>query len=146
MKPITSNPIPAQVLDTIQAGDTIAAIKLLRDATGVGLKEAKDIIDAHLRGQPVAMARPVSAGPFPPPVVAALQRGDKIEAIKLLREHTGLGLKEAINAVHSFLVGTGAMTSNLSPGEIPRSGNALWWITALIIASAGAWYLFKTAG
>jgi hypothetical protein len=37
--------VPADVRDAVERGETILAIKRLRQATGVGLKEAKDIID-----------------------------------------------------------------------------------------------------
>ena len=45
----TSNPLPANVLDALQAGNKIEAIRLLREATGLGLKEAKDWVDASHR-------------------------------------------------------------------------------------------------
>lgn len=40
---------------------------------------------------------------MPHEVVAALERGRKIEAIKLLRESRGLGLKEAKEAVELYV-------------------------------------------
>jgi ribosomal protein L7/L12 len=36
----------AQLLDRLQARENIAAIKLMRQETGLGLKETKDIVDA----------------------------------------------------------------------------------------------------
>lgn len=39
-------PVPADVRDALAQGDTILAIKRLREATGIGLKEAKDRVDA----------------------------------------------------------------------------------------------------
>jgi ribosomal protein L7/L12 len=42
---------------------------------------------------------------LPPQVVAALERGQKIEAIKLLRELKGIGLKEAKEAVDDYMPG-----------------------------------------
>jgi ribosomal protein L7/L12 len=41
----------------------------------------------------------VDAGSPPADVIAALQSGNVIEAIKLWREHTGVGLAEAKSAV-----------------------------------------------
>jgi len=40
---------------------------------------------------------------FPAEVVAARDSGNKIEAIKLLREETGLGLKEAKDAIDALV-------------------------------------------
>jgi large subunit ribosomal protein L7/L12 len=37
--------ITAEVLDLVREGRKIQAIKIYRDQTGVGLKEAKDVID-----------------------------------------------------------------------------------------------------
>ncbi|MEV1170879.1 ribosomal protein L7/L12 [Nonomuraea sp. NPDC049784] len=79
--------------ELIAKGQLIQAIKLVRERTGLGLKEAKDYCDAL----------PVSPG-GPGQVVgtetrAAAQeliaKGQLIQAIKLVRERTGLGLKEA---------------------------------------------------
>ena len=37
--------VSAEVLDMVRQGRKIQAIKIYRDQTGVGLKEAKDVID-----------------------------------------------------------------------------------------------------
>ncbi|MEJ8823069.1 ribosomal protein L7/L12 [Variovorax humicola] len=39
---------------------------------------------------------------LPPDAIAAIDRGELIEAIKRIREHTGLGLKEAKEAVERY--------------------------------------------
>ena len=38
--------LPPDVIEAIAAGRKIEAIKLLREQTGMGLKEARDIVDA----------------------------------------------------------------------------------------------------
>lgn len=38
----------------------------------------------------------------PPEIIDLIQRGNKLEAIKLYREHTGVGLKEAKDAVEDL--------------------------------------------
>lgn len=48
--------LPPDVLAALDAGQLIEAIKRLRAATGLGLKEAKDLIDAHQRGEAVSVA------------------------------------------------------------------------------------------
>ena len=55
----------------------------------------------HLGLDP-ANAVPTAAGELAPEVVQALNSGRKIEAIKLHRERTGLGLAEAKDAVEEF--------------------------------------------
>jgi hypothetical protein len=37
--------LPAEIVDAVRAGQTIEAIKLYRQSTGVGLKEAKEFIE-----------------------------------------------------------------------------------------------------
>jgi ribosomal protein L7/L12 len=84
-------------------GQKIQAIKVYRELTGVGLKEAKDYVDALESGSPLAAANPAprSSGDLAE-VHALAVRGQKIEAIKLYRELTGVGLKEAKDYVDSL--------------------------------------------
>jgi ribosomal protein L7/L12 len=93
----------------IRDGRKIEAIKLYREVYSVGLKEAKDVIDAMEAGESIPFPPPPH--PVTPPRIAArnaefhslidgmLRQGQKIEAIKLYRERTSLGLKEAKDAV-----------------------------------------------
>ena len=80
-EPSLATPLPADVLESLQQGQTIEAIKRLRSATGLGLKEAKEAIDRHLAGEP-ARPRPsiaaMAALPFA--VAAALRKGDRLSA------------------------------------------------------------------
>jgi ribosomal protein L7/L12 len=46
--------VPADVQDALERGQTILAIKRLREATGVGLKEAKEFVDEVQRRRSVA--------------------------------------------------------------------------------------------
>lgn len=134
-------PLPADVLAALERGKTIDAIKLLRAATGLGLKEAKDLVDAHLRGRPVAHHEPTT--PLPVEVVEALQRGDRIEAIRRLRDRTGLGLKEAHDAIE-VAQGKAMPSSVPAPGEVRRSGSVVaWWVVALAIVGAVAIYFLR---
>lgn len=90
-----------QIADLVAAGDKLQAIKLLREATGMSLVDAKNAIEAAATGAPLpwpptpASGSATAAPGLPLPVRQAAERGNRIEAIKLLRAHTGLGLKEA---------------------------------------------------
>jgi hypothetical protein len=46
---ITANDLPSDVVDAIKNGQKIEAIKLLRLATGLGLANAKVLVDAGAR-------------------------------------------------------------------------------------------------
>ncbi|MEO8102498.1 MAG: ribosomal protein L7/L12 [Betaproteobacteria bacterium] len=141
-----AHPLPAEVLDALQRGENIEAIKRLRESTGLGLKEAKEAVDAHLRGRNVEFAPAAAPGALPPAVMHALRQGRKIDAIKLLREHTGLGLKEAKDAIDAAARQSGMRAEGLSPGEVRRSGQVFWWIVAAAVAGAAAWFFIRGAG
>ena len=87
-------------------GHKVEAIKLLRDATGWGLAEAKHALEAALDGAGTgigARAAPYPATPahLPAAINAALANGDKLAAVKLLKDATGIGLKEAKDRIES---------------------------------------------
>ena len=146
--PAPANPLPAKVAAALQRGNLIEAIKLLRDAKGGGLKAAKDAIDDYLRVKPATPAlavRPSMKAPsaVPPSVAQAIQAGNTIEAIKLMREQTGMGLKKAKDAVDG-LRAQSQWSQGGSPGEVPRSSGAVWWV--VIAVGAGAAYYFLRSG
>lgn len=97
-----------EIVQLVQQGQKIEAIKLLREVGGVDLAEAKKLVDLieRLGGMPADSGTPVERPELPPEALAqvraALAAGNKIEAIKLYREHTGLGLKEAKDAVDAM--------------------------------------------
>jgi ribosomal protein L7/L12 len=95
--------VPDDVVQLIRAGQKIAAIKLYRERTGVGLKEAKDAIDALAGAAPMRSLQAVgSAAGDLSTVEDHLRAGQKIQAIKQYREQTGAGLKEAKDAVEAM--------------------------------------------
>jgi hypothetical protein len=52
----TSAPLPAEVRAALEKGHWVEAIKLLRASGGMGLKEAKDLIDRQRAAVPAARA------------------------------------------------------------------------------------------
>jgi ribosomal protein L7/L12 len=120
--------LPPDVLDALRRGRTIEAIKRLRQATGLGLAEAKSLVDAHVRGD--AAAPPVhvpherrqkkdDGRVLPDAVMNALARGDTTGAVKLLRERTGLGLNEARKRIEAA-AGSTSFPDNVPRVEAPR--------------------------
>ena len=96
-----------RIRELVQQGKKIDAIKLVREQTDLSLKDAKEAVDALERGEtPELSPRPsVSAGPNGldlAPIQDQLLHGNKIAAIKLYREQTGVGLKEAKEAVEAI--------------------------------------------
>jgi ribosomal protein L7/L12 len=99
--------VEMSVRDLIARHRKIEAIKLVRESTRLGLKDAKDLVDAMETGHPVGARTggPVPTGLLGPAgMVPAstrgraeelLAKGRLIEAIKLVRQETRFGLKEA---------------------------------------------------
>ncbi|MDF2509171.1 MAG: hypothetical protein K0Q52_3030 [Microbacterium sp.] len=108
----------AEIDRLVAAGHKLHAIKLYRERTGVGLKEAKDRVEhwsASTTAPHVAAVSNATAvhssitrtAPTPSTVRSSLPasvvseidaliaRDSRIGAIKVLRQHTGLGLKES---------------------------------------------------
>lgn len=151
--------LPPDVLAALDAGQLIEAIKRLRAATGLGLKEAKDLIDAHQRGEAVSVAAR-AAQPLddsfhvPDAVRQALAEGNKIEAIRLLRDHEGLGLKEAkerAEAIEQSMaepasIGMGAGATGLSPGQQPSGSAGNWIVVAVVLVATVVAYLWMRGG
>ncbi len=109
--------LEGQILLLMQQNQKIAAIKLYRQETGFGLKEAKDAVEALAAGQPIARrsgesveTNGVDPNSLEGQVLALMRDQKKIWAIKLYREHTGVGLKQAKDAVEALAAKHGIST------------------------------------
>lgn len=101
----TQNDLENEVRAMLATGNKIVAVKLVRERTSLGLKEAKDLVDSIESGAPASAPPPLAdttfgnargdSGDVDAEVRVLLAYDRKIEAIKLVRERTGLGLKEA---------------------------------------------------
>lgn len=101
VRPLPESERPA-IVALLARGSKLEAIKRVRELTGLGLKEAKDMVEAWDVGG--ALPALPAATPATPrgdmaEVRAILFGGNKIAAIKRYREITGAGLKEAKDAV-----------------------------------------------
>lgn len=122
----------------IAAKQKIQAIKVYHELTGVGLKEAKDAVEVMEGNAPLAPKAPSAptmstSGITVPPefgeVAELIQRGATIEAIKRYRELTGVGLKEAKDAVDEFIqYGRWVRSVPARPGAgtPPQQNTATW--------------------
>lgn len=138
------SPRAAELLDS---GEQIEAIKLIREETGLGLEEAKAAADAYLAApspehgaaEDEAFANPDrnAIARISPRALEAIERGDTIEAIKVVREENRLGLKQAKEAVEAFIAS--------NPGNRERQaaqrrdgglGAGFWGFLAFMVAIA----------
>ncbi|WP_173767750.1 ribosomal protein L7/L12 [Nitrogeniibacter mangrovi] len=84
----------------------------------------------------------MSEQPLPPAAEDALARGRVIEAIKIVREVEGIGLKEAKERVDGRRhAGPGAGVGFAGPGE---RRNPLVLVVLLLLVLALAWYVMRT--
>jgi ribosomal protein L7/L12 len=110
--------LAADLRDLLAAGRKIEAIKRYREATGGGLAEAKSVIEElieTLARRPAVPADASGDSDFEQEIVALLRQGRKIAAIKVYRERTGAGLKEAKESVETIAASRGLVAP-------PRSG------------------------
>ena len=155
--------LPPEAIAALERDELIDAIKITRERTGLGLKEAKDAVEAYRRGdrgdafdqllsgtadQPSAAS--VGEATLPAAAALALQRGAVIEAIKLTREATGLGLAEAKALVdaHREQFGTGPLGDPMAePGRVKGGGGLAWlWLLLILALGAGLFYVLHMAG
>lgn len=101
--------------------------------------------------------KPVSLPPLPAEAASALARGQKIEAIKIVREHTGLGLKESKDLVDAHEAHADPRSAapgstptagrhDRAPGEVPRSGGRGGWIVGALLLGAAGYGLARWLG
>ena len=81
-----------QIRTRLERDEKIQAVKDARDATGMSLKEAKEFVDMV---EAESHEDRAASKDMHRQVAQYLQAGQKIQAVKYVREQTGLGLKEA---------------------------------------------------
>ena len=111
---ISSGKVEETLREFRLGGHKLAAIKMVRDACGLDLKSSKELVDRWFEGDEVPLPPLVNQyekRKTPPPpeatepteeVCALYRQGKKIDAIKLYREQTGVGLKEAKEMVETI--------------------------------------------
>ena len=157
--------LPPDAVLALQRGRMIEAIKIVRNRTGLDLKSAKEAVDRyadrlasgeddhdHGRGAPAAAMQDRGFASMPSIALAALAQGNRIEAIRLTREATGLSLSAAKRLVDNHddpaLGGFGPLARHMprrpmvEPGRVQGAGYK--WLPTLIIPLAAimVWLLF----
>lgn len=170
--------LPPEAIAALERGNLIEAIKIVRDRTGMDLKSSKEAVEHYANGGALATSARADwqegdwgrdeavadtgsgmqgncTAVVPAAALAALARGQKVEAVRLTREATGLGLaaaKQLVEAHQNPAAGdfghrpsSAAVNPMAEPGRV--SGGGFKWlpvIVALLIAAA-AWSYFKGA-
>ena len=102
MQPSPSDDLEQRIRSLLDQDQKIAAIKLYREQTGAGLAEAKVAVESLQAGGGLHVSDKQLPEGFEGEVLRLLGAGKKIPAIKLYRERTGVGLKEAKDAVEAL--------------------------------------------
>ena len=81
---------------------------------------------------------------LPAAAIEALRRGNKIEAIKLVRLDRNIGLKDAKDAVEDYLRAQPALLQQLNTSQA-RGGEGFirWLVVILLVLAAGAYFYFN---
>lgn len=115
------------VRSLLAQGQKIAAIKLYREQTGTGLAEAKNAVERIERGERGEYV-PDSKTDFTgldQQILQLLSAGKKIQAIKIYRQQTNVGLKEAKDAVEALAA---------QHGIVPAQGSGCFTVLGLLLS------------
>lgn len=161
--PPTPVPLPPEAAAALARGQPVLAIRLLREATGMGLKDARDAVQSHVMrsspGTPASSSSTSGGFVFPEAAAAAVARGDFIAAIAMLREaNPRLDLKAAKDAVGHFRQGAPSPSKALQskarphyPARVPTvmagdRGSHGWILGVVAVAIAAlVWWLLGDA-
>ncbi len=80
---------------------------------------------------------------LPLAAVAALRAGNKIEAIKLVREERNLGLKEAKDLVEDYIRTQPALQQQLQAAQAQVKARLIRWVLMIVGLLAVAFYLYR---
>ncbi|MCY1205531.1 50S ribosomal protein L7/L12 [compost metagenome] len=170
--------LPPEAIAALERGNLIEAIKIVRDRTGMDLKSSKEAVERYAHSGAVATGAPADwqegdwgrgeaaaetgsgmqgNGPaaVPAAALAALARGQKVEAVRLTREATGLGLAEAKQLVEAHqnpaagdfghLPSSPAANPMAEPGRVTSGGFKWLPVIVVLLIAVAAWSYFKGA-
>jgi len=72
---------------------------------------------------------------LPGDAIAALEKGSNIDAIKVVRQAQGIGLKDAKDVVEDFLRGHPELEGRLAAASLAAAQGSLRWL--LLVAAIG---------
>jgi ribosomal protein L7/L12 len=116
---------------------------LVADACAAALRAPTARHNADVRAHPKVMASTDQKPTLPLEAVSALHRGNKIEAIKIVREQQGVDLKEAKQRVEQFLRAEPSVQASFAEMRARSGQSALWWVAAIIGVIAVLVYLWQ---
>ena len=82
---------------------------------------------------------------LPPAALAALWKGEMVEAIKVVRLERNIGLKEAKDAVDAYARMQPELQKRMAVAQAERNQGCLRWLAAAVLLALAA-YWFWTPG
>ncbi len=82
--------------------------------------------------------------PFPAEAIAAISNGNKIEAIKIVREAWGVDLKDAKDAVEAYVKTQPALAATLQEASSKSQRGCITWVLVLALVGALAYYFLRS--
>jgi len=151
-----------QIKELIAKGQKIAAVKLYRELTNVGLKEAKDAVEAIERGELAYFHSSIQSDQeidmvLEDQIRQLLAKRQKIQAVKVYREAHNCGLKEAKDAVdameakmrrgtHLSLPSSPAISNDPFAEDTERNRRFLAFLLTIVLLVIGGVAFFLLAG
>jgi hypothetical protein len=84
----------------------------------------------------------ISIPPLPVAAISALRRGNKIEAIKILREVQNIGLAEAKDAIENYIQSQPSLKSSLRDSQAEATWYALFALLVVLGLGVAIYYGF----
>jgi ribosomal protein L7/L12 len=139
--------IPDAAISAIESGKHLDAARIIRQETGLGLKEAKDLIDEYLTQgasaqSPLEVQHQTPSIQMPMEAINALQKGNKIEAIRFIREENKMGLKDAKDYVEQYIKDNPSIQSQFAARQRESLQGIRWLIISILIIGLTYYYLF----
>lgn len=80
---------------------------------------------------------------IPAAAVAALEKGSKIEAIKIVRIDQGIGLKEAKDVVEQYLDTKPDLQKRMNAASMEAAKGGLGWMFLVAVVALVAYYFYS---
>ena len=86
---------------------------------------------------------PDASRSLPPAAIAALSNGKKIEAIKIVRQEWGMGLKDAKDAVEAYIETQPALAATMREASSNSQRGCVMALLVLVLLAAVAYYFLR---
>jgi len=87
---------------------------------------------------------PDASRPLPPAAVAALSNGNKIEAIKIVRQEWGSDLKDAKDAVDAYVRTQPALAATVQEASSNSVLGCITWLLVVALVGIAAYYFLRS--